>query len=167
VKEGGGGTAAGRGATDLVFPAVLPGSYALDPDCSPAGAPSMTLGTVAVGNLGVVDGAAVSDPGSTTIVFTVRTSGATTTVTYGAIGQAPSLTPPADGACIATRSAAGQPAYRPPVQSLVSQQVTGAAEWLETGTLVFRGIAAAAQQGYFHYNCTAGLADGEPGIAVP
>jgi DnaJ domain len=161
------GTVAAHGATDLVFPSVLPGSYALDPNCSPDGAPSMTLGTVAVGNLGVVDGASDSDPGSTTVVFTVRTSDATTTVTYGAIGQAPSLTPPADGACIASSSAAGQPAYRQPVQSLVSQQVTGADEWLETGTLVFRGIAAAGQPGYFHYNCTAGIADGEPGIAVP
>jgi hypothetical protein len=100
-------------------------------------------------------------------VFAIRTSSTTTTVTYGTIGQAPSLTPPADDSCVASGLAAGQPAYWQPVQSLVSQQVTGADEWLETGTLVFRGIAATSQQGYFHYNCTAGVADGEPGIAVP
>jgi DnaJ-like protein len=160
-------TVTARGGTDLVFPAVLPGSYALDPNCSPDAAGTMTLGTVAVGNLGVVDGAADSDPGSATVVFAVHTSGATTTVTYGAIGQAPSVTPPADDSCVASGLSTGQPTYLQPVQSLVSQQVTGAAEWLETGTLVFRGISATSQQGYFHYNCTAGIADGEPGIAVP
>jgi hypothetical protein len=160
-------TVTARGGTDLVFPAVLPGRYALDPNCSPDAAGPVTLGTVTVGNLGVVAGATDSDPGSATVVFTIRTSGATTTVTYGAIGQAPSLTPPADDSCVASGLATGQPAYRQPVQSLVSQHVTGADEWLETGTLVFRGIAAAGQQGYFHYNCTAGIADGEPGIAVP
>jgi molecular chaperone DnaJ len=160
-------TVTARGGIDLVFPAALPGSYALDPNCSPDAAGPVPLGTVAVGNLGVVDGATDSDPGSATVVFATRTSGATTTVTYGAIGQAPSLTPPADDSCVASGLATGQPAYRQPVQSLVSQHVTGADEWLETGTLVFRGIAASSQQGYFHYNCTAGIADGEPGIAVP
>jgi molecular chaperone DnaJ len=160
-------TVTARGGTDLVFPAVLPGSYALDPNCSPDAAGPVPLGTVAVGNLGVVDGATDSDPGSATVVFATRTSGATTTVTYGAIGQAPSLTPPADDSCVASGLATSQPAYRQPVQSLVSQHVTGADEWLETGTLVFRGIVATSQQGYFHYNCTAGIADGEPGIAVP
>jgi hypothetical protein len=160
-------TVTARGATDLVFPAVLPGSYALDPNCSSDAGGPVPLGTVAVGNLGVVDGATDSDPGSATVVFAVRTSGATMTVTYGAIGQAPSLTPPADDSCVAGGLATGQPAYRQPVRSLVSQQVTGADEWLETGTLVFRGIAATSQQGYFHYNCTVGIADGEPGIAVP
>jgi molecular chaperone DnaJ len=160
-------TVTARGGTDLVFPAVLPGRYALDPNCSPAAAGTVTLGTVAVGNLGVADGASDSDPGSATVVFAIRTSGATTTVTYGTIGQAPSLTPPADDACVASGVATGQATYWQPVQSLVSQRVTGAEEWLETGTLVFRGIAATGQQGYFHYNCTAGIADGEPGIAVP
>ena len=33
--------------------------------------------------------------------------------------------------------------------------------------LARQGIAATSQQGYFHYNCTAGIADGEPGTAVP
>jgi hypothetical protein len=160
-------TVTARGTADLAFPAVLPGSYALDPNCSASGADSVPLGTVAVGSLGVVDGATDSDPGSATVVFTIHTAGATTMVTYGAIGQAPPLTPPADGACIASSSTAGQPAYWQPVQSLVGQQVTGAAEWLETGTLVFGGIGATSQQGHFHYNCDAGIADGEPGIAVP
>ena len=160
-------TVTARGATDLVFPAVLPGSYALDPNCSPDAAGPVTLGTVTVGNLGVVDGATDSDPGSATVVFAIHTSGATTTVSYGAIGQAPSLTPPADDSCVASGPATGQATYRQPVQSLVSQHVTGADEWLETGTLVFRGTAATSQQGYFHYNCTAGIADGEPGTAVP
>ena len=160
-------TVTGRGGTDLVFPAVLPGSYALDPNCAASGGESVPLGAVAVGNLGVVDGATDSDPGSATVVFTIDTAGPTTTVTYGAIGQAPPLTPPADGACVASGPPAGQPAYRQPVQSLVGQQVTGAAEWLETGTLVFRGIDATSQPGYFHYNCLAGIANGEPGIAVP
>jgi molecular chaperone DnaJ len=160
-------TVTARGGTDLVFPAVLPGRYALDQKCSPDAAGTMTLGTVTVGNLGVVDGATDSDPGSATVVFAIRTSGATTMVTYGTIGQAPALTPPADDACVASGLTAGQATYWQPVQSLVSRQVSGADEWLETGTLVFRGIAATSQQRYFHYNCTAGIADGEPGIAVP
>jgi DnaJ domain len=160
-------TVTARGGSDLVFPAVLPGSYALDPNCSPDATGPVTLGTVAVGNLGVVGGATESDPGSATVVFTIQTSDATTTVTYGAIGQAPVLTPPADAACVASGAAPGPPTYWQPVQSLVSQRVTGAAEWLETGTLVFRGIVASSQPGYFHYNCLAGIADGEPGIAVP
>jgi DnaJ domain len=160
-------TVTARGATDLAFPAVLPGSYALDPNCSAGGAAFVPLGTVAVGNLGVVEGATDSDPGSATVVFTMSAAGATTTVTYGAIGQAPPLIPPADGACVASSSAGGQPDYGHPAQSLVGQQVTGAAEWLETGTLVFRDIEAASRPGYFHYNCAADLAHGEPGIAVP
>ena len=160
-------TVTARGGTELVFPAVLPGRYALDPNCSPDAAGPVTLGTVTVSNLGVVAGATDPDPGSATVVFAIRTSGATTTVSYGAIGQAPSLTPPADDSCVASGLSTGQPTFWQPVRSLVSQHVTGADEWLETGTLVFRGIAATGQQGYFHYNCTAGIADGEPGIAVP
>ncbi|MGH3210280.1 MAG: hypothetical protein ACRDNO_21260, partial [Trebonia sp.] len=105
-------------------------------------------------------------------VFGIQTSGATTTVTYGAIGRASSValsrTPPVDDSCVDSVAAAGPPSFSWPVQSLVSQQVAGPAEWLATGTLVFHDVTANEQQGsYFHYDCAADVVDGVLGIAVP
>jgi hypothetical protein len=132
----------------------------------------MTLGTVTTGNLGVLNGTAGSDAGSAMVVFGIHTSGTTISVTYGAIGRANSVelsrTPPADSSCVDRGAATGPPTYRQPVQSLVSQQAAGPAEWLQTGTLVFHDVIANDQPGsYFHYDCAADVVDGAPGIAVP
>jgi len=165
------GTVATGGGMDDVFPAVLPGGYALDPHCTPSGATAMTLGTVTAGNLGVLDGATGSDPGNAMVVFAIHTSGATTTVTYGAVGQAPATelsgTPPADDACVDSGQGSGLLTYWHPSKSLVSHQVAGTAEWLETGILVFDGVTDSRQGSYFHYDCADDLASDAPGIAVP
>jgi len=168
------GTVAVRGGTDLAFPAVLPGSYVLYPNCTLSGphASPLTLGSVTVSNLGVVDGAVYAVPGNAMVVFAVHTSGATTTVTYGAIGGPagslePSLIPPANDSCVDSDYTTSQYTYWQPVQSLVSQQVAGAAEWFETGTLVFRDTATDSPRGNFYYNCAEDIPGGEPGIAIP
>jgi hypothetical protein len=163
------GTIAARGGTDLAFPAVLPGGYALYRSCSMNSAAPVTLGTVTTSNLGVLDGDAGSDPGNAMMVFAVQTSGATTTVSYGAIGQAgtASFTPPANDSCIHPGSPNSRFSYSLPVQSLVSQQVIGAAEWFETGTLVFHGSTADGQQTSLYYNCAEATPSGQPGVAVP
>jgi hypothetical protein len=132
----------------------------------------MTLGSVTASNLGVVDGATYAIPSNAMVVFAVHTSGATTSVTYGAVGGPagslePSLIPPANDSCVDSDYTTSQYTYWQPVQSLVSQQVTSATEWFETGTLVFRDTTANSPRGNFYYNCAEDVPGGEPGIAIP
>jgi len=79
----------------------------------------------------------------------------------------PSATKPAIGNTRSTDQPVEEFTSWQPVQSLVSQQVTGAAEWFETGTLVFGAIPADSQQTSFYYNCAEDNPGGQPGIAVP
>jgi DnaJ domain len=164
------GPVSGHGQADLAFPAVLPGRYTFYRSCAPNGAVPVTLGTVTVKNLGVLAGARAAVPGNAMVVFAVSTSGATTTVSYSAIGPGssvePSLTSPAADSCVYTGET-GQSAYRKPEQSLISQRVTGTAEWLETGTLVFHGLSASSRRGDFYYNCAHDIPVGETGISIP
>lgn len=158
---------------DLVYPAILPGAYVLDPNCASSLSETFPLGSVTVPNLGVVD-AAGTDFDNAMVIFAARTSGATTTVTYGAIGGVDdlSLNPPSDAACIDGDSATGQETYWQPVRALVSQQITGKREWSSTGTLVFHGTRANSPQGTFFYDCAEANAEyssfwGLGGIPVP
>jgi hypothetical protein len=159
------------GQADLAFPAVLPGRYTFYRSCAPNGAVPVILGTVTVKNLGVLAGAKEAVPGNAMVVFAVSTSGATTTVSYSAVGPGssaePSLASPAADSCVYDGGEAGRPADWKPEQTLISQRVSGTAEWLETGTLVFRGISASGRRGDFYDNCTHGIPVGEAGIAVP
>lgn len=160
------------GKTELAFPGVLPGSYVLYPQCAlhPSGTP-LPLGSVTTRNVGVADGYPYAVPGNAMVVFAVRASAGTTTVTFGAIGGphgslVASLIPPADDACIDSDYTTSQHTYWQPVKALVSQQVTGSAEWLETGTLVFRGSAAVTPRGIFYYDCAEDTTQWEPGFGL-
>jgi hypothetical protein len=167
------GTVAAAGVTELAYPVVLPGTYAVYPGCDPgpAGTP-MTLGSVTTSNLGVAEGYPYAVPGNAMAVFAVRTSGAMTSITYGAIGGPagslePSLIPPANDSCIDSDYTTSRQTYWQPVRALVSQQVTGQGEWFETGTLVFRGTPADRPGGNFFYDCAEDTPVGEPGLAIP
>ncbi len=148
-------TVAVKGGTEQAYPAVLPGAYALDPDCErfPATQP-IPLGSVTVASLGVVDGTSYA-LGNAMVIFAAHTSGAITTLTFGAIGGTDddSLIPPANHACIDSDSTTSQHTYWQPVRALVSQQVNGKHEWFTVGTLVFRGTPANSPQGSFFYDC--------------
>jgi hypothetical protein len=161
------GTATVGKETGAAFPAVLPGTYALDLDCSPISeTDSLPLGTVTVPNLGVVNGDGGFD--NAMVIFASQTSGAVTTVTYGAIGaRYDPLIPSDDDACIDADVRTGPDNYWQPVRVLVGQQITGSDEWLSLGTLVFRGTSANSPQGSFFYDCATDTELGPPGIPVP
>jgi hypothetical protein len=160
---------------DLAYPAILPGAYVLDPNCTPSLSETETfpLGSVTVSNLGVVDAASTGFDNAM-VIFAAHTSGATTTVTYGAIGGVDdlSLFPPSDDACIDSDSTTSQATYWQPVRALVSQQITGKRGWFSTGTLVFHGTRANSPQGTFFYDCAEANAENNSllalwGIPVP
>jgi hypothetical protein len=162
-------------AKDLAYPAILPGAYVLDPNCTPSLSETETfpLGSVTVPNLGVVDAAGTGFDNAM-VIFAAHTSGAATAVTYGAIGGVDdlSLIPPADDACIDSDSTTSQATYWQPVRALVSQQITGKQEWFSTGTLVFHGTRANSPQGTFFYDCAEANAENSSlfdlwGIPVP
>jgi DnaJ domain len=161
------GTATVGKETGAAFPAVLPGTYALDLDCSLISETnSLPLGTVTVPNLGVVNGDGGFD--NAMVIFASQTSGAVTTVTYGAIGaRSDSLVPSDDDACIDADVRTGPDNYWQPVRVLVGQQITSREEWLSLGTLVFRGTSANSPQGSFFYNCATDTELGPLGILVP
>jgi DnaJ-like protein len=163
--------AAGSGiAEELVYPAVLPGTYVFDPYCMPGSGEAnysvVTLGSVTTRNLGVEDGAPAALSGNAMVVFAVHTSGAATTVSYGAIGaeDGDSLTPPGNGSCVGNGATGGQTRYWQPARALVSQRVTGKREWFETGTLVFRETGAGSPRGTFYYDCADNSVPGMPGM---
>jgi len=162
------GTVTGTGGPELAFPSVLPGRYQLDPSCAPAGdAPAaglVTLGTVSPDGLGVTGAGAQG----TLEVYGTHDDGTSTTVSYTAAGP-PGAPAPASQACVLKLTSDGQPVHWQPVQSTVTQRVTGTGGWLETGTLVFR--LPPGRPDYFTGDCVGAVEDassgGELGVRLP
>jgi hypothetical protein len=157
-----------HGTKELAYPALIPGTYTLDPTCQPdyKAADPVILGSVTVPHLGVDFG--IYD--NAMVVFAARTTGGVTTVTYGAVGddEFDSLNPPADDACVDGGGPLNTATFWQPVRDLVSQRVNGTQEWLSTGTLVFRDSREQSPRGRFYYNCDQDTRLGPPsGIIVP
>jgi hypothetical protein len=162
------GTATVGKTTGAVFPAVVPGAYALDFGCSPpfSGSDTLPLGTVSIPSLGVMEGAGGFS--NVMVIFAAQTTGATTTVTYGAVGASDdSPVPSDDDACIDADVRAGQDTYWQPVRALVSQQLAGKDGWFSLGTLVFHGTGGNSPRGSFYYDCATDGVLLDPGIPVP
>lgn len=161
------GTVTVRGTKELAYPAVIPGTYALDAYCDPYdNAPnSLVLGFAATPDLGVVSGFL----NNAMVVFDAHTTGDVTTVTYGVVGgnDYGTLNPPADDACIDGGGAPDIATYWQPVRDLVSQQVNGKQEWFSTGSLVFRDRQGPGPQGRFYYSCAQDTSEYPLGIMVP
>jgi hypothetical protein len=102
------------------------------------------------------------------VIFAAQTTGATTTVTYGAVGASDdSPVPSDDDACIDADVRAGQHTYWQPVRALVSQQLAGKDGWFSLGTLVFHGTGGNSPRGSFYYDCATDGVLLDPGIPVP
>jgi len=160
------GTVTVHGRAEMAFPAAIPGSYLVNPECqSDQSADSLIpLGSVTADNLGVIDLGH-----DAMVIFGAHTSGNVTTVSYGAIGDGTNyLYPPADDACIDSRaSGSGQTVWQP-VQDQVSQQVTSAYQWLRTGTMVFRDPDGQSPRGGFFFDCGLDTPDEVPtDVTVP
>jgi hypothetical protein len=165
VTEGPVGTVAVHGRAQAAFPAVIPGTYLVNPQCQPEqGADSLIpLGSVTAGNLGVI----ALDLDDAIVIFGAHTSGVVTTVSYGAVGDDTDYQfPPADDACIDSGAAGSGGAVWQPVQDQVSQQVTSTYQWLRTGTMVFRGRAGQSPQGEFFPDCDLDTPDEDPGVVT-
>ncbi len=159
------GTVTGRGPSELAYPAVLPGTYTLDPDCNSEAA--ITLGTLTVPGLGVISSLYPTDA---MVVFSAHTSGNVTTVTYGAVGENRDGTrkPPADYTCVdGGGGVRGADTYWQPVRDLVSQQVNGAQQRFSVGTLVFRGSHGHSPRGTFYSSCALDTSLFQLGITIP
>ena len=160
-------TVTGTGGAELAFASVLPGRYQLDPSCAPTGDTladdPVTLGTISPDGLGVTGAGAQG----LLEVYGTRDDGTTTTVSYTATGPAGSPAP-ASQACVIKLASDGQPVHWRPVQSTVTQRVTGTGGWLETGTLIFQ--LPPGRPDYFTGDCASAVADatsGELGVRLP
>lgn len=159
-------------AEDLVYPALLPGSYFFDPYCAQAddrrNYPKIYIGSVTIHNLGVVDGTPIALSGNAMTVFAEHASAAGTVLLYGAVGGVgdDSLTPPADSSCINNQAGGPQQRYFQPSRALISQRVTGKLEWFEVGSLVFGKTGSQHPYGEFYYDC-ADEPLGLSGISIP
>jgi hypothetical protein len=162
------GTATVGKATGAVFPAVVPGAYTLNFGCSPpfTGFDALPLGTVSIPSQGVVEG--VGSFRNAMVIFAAQTSGATTTVTYGAFGASDdSPVPSDDDACIDADVRSSPDTYWQPVRVVVSRQLAGKDGWFSLGTLVFHGTGGNSPQGSFYYDCATDGVLLDPGIPVP
>ena len=160
------GTVTVHGRAEAVFPAAIPGSYLVSPECQLDQSTDslIPLGSVTAGNLGVIDFGH-----NAMVIFGAHTSGDVTTVSYGAVGDSTGyLYPPADDACIDNGATGSGQVVWQPVQDQVSQQVTSTYQWLRTGTMVFRDRHGQSPQGEFFSDCELDTPDEAPAdVTIP
>ena len=160
------GTVTVHGRAEAAFPAAIPGSYLVNPECrfDQSADSLIPLGSVTAGNLGVID-----LDHDAMVIFAAHTSGGVTTVSYGAVGDSTDdRYPPADEACIDNGVAGSGQVVWQPVQDQVSQQVTSTHQWLRTGTMVFRDHHGRSPRGGFFFDCELDTPDEAPAdVTIP